>query len=94
MLSGGVLCCLGVDRKMFRAVWEAFMGISGTWLCLGCYLRAQPLRDRDCVEELNVVCTTPNSKIFFTWLYRELKISKCLYISLKKMVKFYNLKKF
>ena len=27
MLSGSVLCCLGVDRKMFKAVWDAFMGL-------------------------------------------------------------------
>ena len=69
MLSRDVLCCPGVDRKMLRAVWDAFMGVSGTWVSLGCYLRAQPLRDRDCVKELNVVCTTPYSKICFTWLY-------------------------
>ena len=69
VLSGGVLCCLGVDRKMLRAVWDAFMGVSGTWVSLGCYLRAQPLRDRAWVEQLYHVCTTPNNKICFTWLY-------------------------
>ena len=27
VLSRDVLCCLGVDRKMLRAVWDAFMGV-------------------------------------------------------------------
>ena len=69
VLSGGVLCCLGVDRKMLRAVWDAFMGVSGTWVSLGCYPRAQPLRDRAWIKQLYHVSTTPNNKICFTWLY-------------------------
>ena len=52
VLSWGVLCCLGVDRKMLRAVWDAFMGVSGTWVSLGCYPRAQPLRDRAWINQL------------------------------------------
>ena len=91
VLSGGVLCCLGVDRKMLRAVWDAFMGVSGTWVSLGCYPRAQPLQDRAWIKQLYHVSTTPNNKICFTWLYWDIKISKCLYIRLKKMVEFCNL---
>ena len=65
--------------------------VSGTCVSLGCYLRAHPLRDRAWVEQLYHICTTPNSKICFTWLYWDIKISKCLYINLKKMVEFCNL---
>ena len=59
VLSGGVLCCLGVDRKMLRAVWDAFMGVSGTWVSLGCYPRAQPLRDRAWIRQFTMLAQLP-----------------------------------
>ena len=89
VLSWGVLCCLGVDRKMLRAVWDAFMGVSLSQVLV--WVWDVILRDRAWVEQLYHDCTTPNNKICFTWLYWDIKISKCLYISLKKMVEFCNL---
>ena len=92
VLSRDVLCCLGVDSKMLRAVWDAFMGVSLSQILLWVW---------DVIRELSpcgIELGSSNCSMFaqlpiiryicFTWLYWDIKISKCLYLRLKKWLSF------
>ena len=77
MMSGG-----GV-----RGIWTVFMDVCGDRMCLGGVMQLLiPCR----LENSHCFCIAMKGRIFFTWPYWDIKISKCPYVSLTKMLGFYN----
>ena len=85
LVSVGVLCCLemsrGVPLGVSGGIWVVFKQIWGARMCLGVIWVSSPFW----IEQIALFWHSHEVQEWVTWLYWDIKISKCPDISFPKI---------